>query len=571
LFSVWFALTLSTGRGVRSGLLWLLLPFALVGLVGLGWFGVLPLALASIVLIISCLVFSVDSICVSWISLLKRLVAGVVLVVAFVEAAALVFFNAPFVLNLPVEASAAAVHWRMVELSLSNIAYPILPYVYLSLVIFGVTAFLWKALSVTLADRWKLPFGWAFGVRGRLRCVVENCKAEACMPFVGRFPLSAAFFVSVVVFAVLVVITVLPWINPTYHLVSVDAPGYYEWLARMRGLDVGSALSFAFANDRAAFLILDYLLSFAMGSLNVVQFMAVLLVPLLFVASLFVMRRVCNFRDTWVCAMLVAPFSVPALGLIYSGYFANMLAVVFVYFSFVLLLTVFRSGSALGVCGLLGASLVALFAHSWTWYIFAMSLCAFLFWEWRLAVRDRGLWRRFRWKVDVVVVIISAGLVCDLTRKLLMAPSVSVAAFETAKSSLGFPDVGFVLGGLRLTTNFYLGGVFASGLFVVLCFVGFLFLLSFKSEMSRLLVSWIFVACAPVLFASGEFVFNRFLFLMPWVVFSGLGLSFFIRFGVCASKESRAKKLGFELLVVGLVFLVLLNFGLRYVSNMNVV
>jgi len=74
-----------------------------------------------------------------------------------------------------------------------------------------------------------------------------------------------------------------------------------------------------------------------------------------------------------------------------------------------------------------------------------------------------------------------------------------------------------------------------------------------------------------VLFASGEFVFNRFLFLMPWVVFSGLGLSFLVRFGVYASKESRAKKLGFELLIIGFVFLVLLNFGLRYVSNMNVV
>ncbi len=565
LFSAWFVSRLYSDRGK---VLWVFVPLALAGLAFFGWFGLWPLVFAAFVLAGFCLVFSGSCFGVSWFSVLKRLVEGAVFVGVFVEAAALVLFNVPFVLNVPVEASAVSMHWWLVELSLSNLTYPFLPFAYLFLVVLGVAAFLWKVLSVTFAGRWKDRRG---GFLDRLRGVAESSKAVEREPFGCRFPVVLAVLISVAVSVVLVVVTVLPWINPTYRLVSVDAPSYYEWLVRMRGLDAGSALSFALANDRAAFLVLDYALSFVAGSVNILQLIPILLVPLLCIASLSVIRRVCRLRDSWVYSLFLAPLSVPALGLIYSGYFANMLAVVFVYFSFVLLLVVFRSGSTLAVCGLLGTSLIALFAHSWTWYVFAFSLVAFLFWEWRLAVRDRGLWKSFKWKLNVGAAIVVAGLVCDVARKLLTSSSISVAAFETAKSSLGFPDMAYVLGELRLTTNFYLGGVFANGMFIVLCVVGFLFLLSFKSEMSRLLVSWVFVACVPVLFASGEFVFNRFLFLLPSVVFSGLGLCFLVRCGINSTKGSHTKKLAFELLIVGFVVLVLLNFGLRYVSNINIV
>jgi hypothetical protein len=72
-----------------------------------------------------------------------------------------------------------------------------------------------------------------------------------------------------------------------------------------------------------------------------------------------------------------------------------------------------------------------------------------------------------------------------------------------------------------------------------------------------------------LLFASSEFVFNRFLFLMPSVIFSSLGLSYLVRVGVYGSKGSHAKKVAFEFLLVGFVVLCLLNFGLRYVLNLN--
>ncbi len=570
LASVWLFLTLLLNRAVgMGGLLLVFVPFVLVGLAVFGLFGFLPLALASFAVAFLFLGFARGLFGFSWFSVVKRLVFGAVLVFVFVEGAALVLFNVPVVLNLPAGAWAVAVHWRLVELSLSNLAYPLLPYVYFAFVVLGVVAYLVKvAPSVGLPEKWR--GGVLVGLAGRFRGAVEACKETVYSPVSGRFPLVVLVFVSFVVSFAFVVVTVLPWLNPTGRLVSVDAPVYYQWLAHMRGVDVNSALAFAFANDRVAFVVLSYVLSFFVSPVPLMQFIPALLVPLFCVASLLVVRLVCGFREAWVYTVLIAPFSIQALGLIYSGYFANMLAVIFVYVYFVLLLRVFRSGSSLGVLGLLGVSLLVLFSHSWTWYVLALSLGAFLFLEWRVAAHEEGLRQRLNWKVSVVGATVAVGLVCDVARKLLTSTSASASVFETAQSSLSFPNGAYVLGGLKLTTNFYLGGVFANGLLVFLCVVGFLFMLSFKSEMSRLLVSWVFVGCVPVLFASGEFVFNRFLFLMPLTVFSGLGLSFLVRFGVYGSEGFRGRKFGFELLVLAFVFIFLLNFGLRYVSNVNV-
>ena len=74
----------------------------------------------------------------------------------------------------------------------------------------------------------------------------------------GRFVLVLAVLVSAVISCLFVVFTVLPWANPTHMLVSVDSPSYYQWIVYMRSVNVNSALSFAFGNDRALFLVLAY-------------------------------------------------------------------------------------------------------------------------------------------------------------------------------------------------------------------------------------------------------------------------------------------------------------------------
>jgi hypothetical protein len=162
------------------------------------------------------------------------------------------------------------------------------------------------------------------------------------------------------------------------------------------------------------------------------------------------------------------------------------------------------------------------------------------------------------------------GLVCEVIREMLVTWSTASFVSQNVGSTFGFPNVGFVLSGLRSTTDFYLGGVFGLAALVFLSVVGFLFMLRFKSVVSNLFVSWVFVSSVYMLFAAGEYVFNRFLFMMPSLMFSGLGLSFLVR-SALGFIHSGYRRVFVEILVLSFVFLVLLNFGLNYVLNLNTI
>jgi hypothetical protein len=114
--------------------------------------------------------------------------------------------------------------------------------------------------------------------------------------------------------------------------------------------------------------------------------------------------------------------------------------------------------------------------------------------------------------------------------------------------------------------NFILGGIFANGLLVFLAFAGFLVLVRLKSSVSRFIVAWVFVGCASILFAAQSFVFDRFLFLLPWTVFLGLGTFWFVY--SCVGQVGSRRLFWAGLLIV-VIILILANSGLGYVFNIN--
>jgi hypothetical protein len=546
--------------------------FALFGLVGwvflvlFGLVSFVSLILVSLLIISLCVVFSFCFFGVSRLSLFLRLLFGAVFVVLFVEVAELFFFNVPVVLNFG--SGVAGLHWDKVESSFANLAYPFLPYAYLLFVFLGITGFIVKVLPKAWFSR--IKGRWGGSVLNRFQSSFEFGDSDGFGFLKRHFILILAILVSSIISCLFVVFTVLPWTNPTHMLVSVDSPVYYHYIVYMKSIDVSSALSFAFANDRALFLVLSYALSFVTSPLNVIQFAAAFLIVMFGVVSLLVLRLFVGFRSVWVLGVLLVPFSFQALGLIYSGYFANMLALILALVYYVLFFRVVGSWSIFSFFALLGVSVLILFSHSWTWFIFALSLAAFLFLEWRLAVHDRGLWGRFKVKAILVGATIEVGLLCDFIRKMLSPVSSTGSVISTVQSSLSFPSVTYLLNGMRDTVDFVLGGVFANQLLVLLSIVGLLVLLRFRSEVSNFLISWILVVCVAILFAAHDLDFGRFLFLVPWVVLSGLGLFSVVSFVGSRLSGSKSARMRFVALVLVFVFLVLLNGSLGYLSNINI-
>ena len=381
-----------------------------------------------------------------------------------------------------------------------------------------------------------------------------------------QFVVILAVIVSSVISCLFVVFTVLPWANPTGMLVGVDSPVYYQWINYMHSVNADNALTFAFANDRTLFLLLAYALSFFASPSIVLQLVPAFLIVLFGLVSFFVLRLVCRVRSVWVLGVLFVPFSFQALGLIYSGYFATMLALILVFGYVVLFFRLLDRWSALGFFSLLAISVGVLFSHSWTWFIFMLSLLLFLFLEWRVSTRGSGS-GRFKMMGVFVASTLAVGLLCDFSRGLLSSVSSSASTLGTAQSSLGLPNFGFLLNEMSNTVDFVLGGVFARMILLILAVVGLFVLLRFKTEISRFLISWFFVGCMSILFAAESFVFDRFLFLMPWVIFCVLGLFYIVQ--VFAGRVGRLR-FWFSLIFLTVFFLGLLNFSLSYIFNINI-
>ena len=542
------------------------------GLVGvLAFFGFINVAFLSVVSVLLlglCFWFSVYSFGISRSNLFFRVLFGCLLIVLLFEVAGLVLFNGPVALGF--NPGALGSHWGLVELSFANIAYPLIPYAYLLFVLVAVVGFFFRLLPKVWESLVNKVRGETFVMRLGKFFDFGDAGILGFGFLRGRMIVGLAVVVSSVLSCLFVVFTLLPWSNPTGMLVSVDSPHYYDWISYMRSVDVNTALSFAFNNDRTLFLVLCYVLSFLFPTLWVVQFAAALLLVLLSVVSVFVLRLFTNSTAVLSIGALLVPFSFQGLGLIYSGFFGNMLALILVFAYVVLFFRLLSKWSSLSFFTLLGVSILILFAHSWTWFIFVLSLATFLILELRSAYADK---RRLKDKILLVGATIGIGLLVDLLRKTLSPISSTSSVFSVAQSSLGFPNITYLVSGMRESVDFVLGGVFANQLLVALGFVGFFALLKLKSEISNFFVAWICVSCGSVLFAANILVFNRVLFMVPWIILSTLGLAsigMFIcrKFGV---DEGSGDWRYFTVpVLLGFVFLVLLNSSLRYLFNINI-
>jgi len=152
---------------LNSRVIFSLFLSAIVGLVVVSVFGfvsLVGLVLASFLLSLLCFMFSGVLFGLSRGGLFVRLIVGAVCFVLLIELAALFLSNGPLALNLSLPISGLALHWNAVELSLSYLAYPLLPYVYLLFVLLGVAAFSVDAFSfgrlvARIKNNWLVKIG----------------------------------------------------------------------------------------------------------------------------------------------------------------------------------------------------------------------------------------------------------------------------------------------------------------------------------------------------------------------------------------------------------------------------
>jgi len=354
----------------------------------------------------------------------------------------------------------------------------------------------------------------------------------------------------------------LPAVNPSGRTMGVDVKAYATWLTDMNNSgSLSNAFSFAFFNltDRSLGVFLMYLGWKVLGVsvVQAVEFLPLLLSPLLVLATFFFMRK--SGFNFWAASLasLFAAFSFHATAGTFGGFLSNWLGLLFVYLSLGFLLWSLRELSWLLLGISVGLQIALLFVHLYTWEVIIAVLAVFFSIDLVKWVRSR----RENGEIRMIFVCLSVNVPARLVSSVILGVALgSVGTATISGESLSlfhFQNFWSILGHSLWRE---LGISFMNPLLFSLAVLGVV-AISFENRLAlRLLTAYIAAVAVP--FVLGDTVVQtRLLYDLPVHLFSLLGLVLILKLVEGFLKSCDAKKL--EWLLVALVILANLNYALR--------
>lgn len=284
-----------------------------------------------------------------------------------------------------------------------------------------------------------------------------------------------------------------PDLNPNGSLVGIDSPLYVTWIGQMLARPLPQALQYSFVEglegSRPLLLVLLYgVASLGVSPLRIIEYLPMLLAPLLSLSSYVFVRFGQGSASLAGLTALLTPFSLYVTVGLWGGYYANMLALIFVYLFLTFLLLFSKSPSAPKYGAMFALSVALFLTHPWTWVLIVIACLVFAISVWRETRRPLHL--------KSVIGIIMAGIPLDLLKSMVFGTR-TVAADLATKLPNGAQVASFwtnVVDALLYTHGALLGNwiILALGLFGA-------FALRFRNWFERLLILWVGVASIPFL------------------------------------------------------------------------
>ena len=324
--------------------------------------------------------------------------------------------------------------------------------------------------------------------------------------------------------AVSLLLAIVPYrsdLNPTGSLIGIDSPLYVNWINQMLGRPFSQALLYSFVEgldgSRPLLLVILYAIaSLGVSPTRIIEYLPTILSPLLALSTYIFVMFGQGSKGLAGLTALFTPFSFYLTVGLWGGYYANMLALIFVFLLLALLLTFSRSPTPRKY-GLMFALSVALFlTHPWTWILIITACLVF-------AV---SLWRETGHSIHLksITGIILAGIALDLLKSTVFATR-TVAADVATKLPTSGQVASFwtnLVDALFYTHSGLLGNwiILALGLLAV-------FALRFKDWFERLVILWVGVASIPFLVLD-SYSQTRILYDLPIPVLMSSVLLFFL-------------------------------------------
>ncbi len=331
-------------------------------------------------------------------------------------------------------------------------------------------------------------------------------------------------FLSLFVF-LSIFIALLPhqsFINYENEFVGADTVNYVKWIDNIQVNGNNDFVNQAFVvqnfGDRPLSLILfsPVLSIFPENPYRIMDHLPIILSPLLVLTVFFLSREITTNDSIALLASFLTAISFQPLVGIYGGLYANWLALIFGYSSFVFLLRFLKRPNGTNYLFFSILFFFMMLSHTYTWTLLSLFIGIFLIVSYRFKMYDKK-------RVALIFLIIVATIAFDSGKSIMTdARSGIERDVSITSNNVNFLNIFSIWPNLSQTSLVYVGGIFGNFLILSLCI--YWLVRSDLREMPNLFIAiFLSIGILPILFG-GEVIQSRVLFNISFQIPAGIAL-----------------------------------------------
>lgn len=330
--------------------------------------------------------------------------------------------------------------------------------------------------------------------------------------------------ISIILSVFIVLIPHTSTINKDNQQVGVDTGYYVNWVQALAKASPDKLLHEAFVvqseGDRPLSIILLYAIVTITNTANLaetIEFVPLFLGPSLVVTVYFFTRQLKLGDVASLLSAFLTAISFHTLIGIYAGFYANWIALIFGYSSFIFLLRFLQHSRKRDLAFFSTLIMLTMFFHIYTWTVLTISLGIFL------AVI---LWLKYYNKKNVLILllVLLSTVAVDVSRVALTNASGGIERdLQIAQEQAGLDQFAKRWSNLSYTMNTYLGGQFGNAL---IFFLGIFWLVraNLREQSSVFLLSILSIGILPFLFGNWV-VQSRVFYDIPFQIPAAIALA----------------------------------------------
>ncbi len=323
------------------------------------------------------------------------------------------------------------------------------------------------------------------------------------------------------------------FINNEQELVGADTVDYVNWLNNVWEGDQSELLYRAFVVQNLGDRPISLLLFSGMFSIlpenpyQGIDHLPLILSPILVLTVFFLTRELTsNDKVALLASFLTAISFQPLIG-IYSGLYANWLALIMGYTSIIFLLRFLKRPTGINYLIFSVLFFLMMFSHVYTWTLMILFLSIFLIATWRLKIFERK-------RVALVFLIILASIAFDAGKSIMTEANSGLERdLSISANQASIENLTLIWSNLSQTSLVYAGGIFGNFLILSLC-IYWLIRSNIRDMPNLFIAIFLSIGFLPILFG-GEVIQSRVLLNIPFQIPAAIGLFYIANQHKCKS------------------------------------